>query len=144
MKKYAVYTLILLLTFLGGRYSKPTKVEIREVEKIVVRTTETQKETGVVHEKETRKRDGTIVIERRTDYRKESNTDTRMSKTSIKETKTSYLPQFQVTTLYRLDTVEPRPKYTLGLSYRLFGSVYLTGQTDERLDYKGIGLTIGF
>lgn len=153
MKQYYKYIIILValvISFLLGKYSSPSKTEIIEKEKIVevVKENKDKKEIGVIHETELHKPDGTREVKRTTVYanQERTNTESIRDKETFKSTKTETLPNHQVSLLYRLHSkVDDKSDYTLAYQTRLFSSFYVGGYVtpDSKLEY-GLILSLGF
>ncbi len=148
LKKYAVYTLVLVCTFVAGIYSRPAKVEVKETIKVVTVTkeVETTKEVGVIHEKEIKRPDGTTEITRTRDYTRvtDRTNESKTDKTSSRTETTSNLHKHQISILSKVGSSDDRSLYTLMYSHRLFSTFYGTVSTDTELSEFKLGLTWGF
>ncbi len=150
MNQKVVTTILIVaaVAFSIGRFSSPSKVEIKQVDRIVYQERETkEKDQNVTRtERETKLPDGTIIKE----------------KTEVKETQTHSEKKTQGENLkISSQKVETRPSWNVGLGYeipiedvhrvhysitvqrRLFSEVYLGGMvaTDKTI---GIVISLGF
>jgi hypothetical protein len=145
-----LWPVLIVLAFVAGRYSMPSKVEIKEVEKIVKVEVESKekREKGTIHEIEKRRSDGSVEIERTTVY---DNTEVNKKETKSSHEKTSItkmenLPDYQVGALYRLSSKDDSSnRFTVVVNRRLLGSIYGGAyvKPDSELEY-GISLSVGF
>lgn len=148
VKKYAIYVVALVIAFVAGKYSRPAKVEIKEVIKreLVVKEVETQQEQGTVWEKEIINKDGTREITRVKDYRIDtrSEVDKLERETIVKTKKTSNLPVHHITLLQEYNKHLQSQDITLVYSHRIISTWSISGSVNSNLDTYGIGLSWGF
>ncbi len=123
-KKQLIAILVIALAYLAGRYSSPSEVEIREVEKIVYKESKSkdQNENIKKHKKKTVLPDGTIIEEEISEKEKETRTKT---ETQIDQEKESY------------SKITNRPSWSVGLVYepaiKGFQQVHYTGLIEKRM-----------
>lgn len=137
MKKYLIVLALLVISYTLGYYTKPSKVEVRQVEKTVKDT----KERGTIIEKETIKPDGSKVITRKIKYEETSKEQTK------KETVEKYkaLPNNLLSIQHRLDNSVLVPRNTVVYQRRVFSSFYFGGYVDvDKKPGYGLSLTLGF
>jgi hypothetical protein len=103
-KQYGAMIAVAVAAFSVGRFTGPTKIQIKEVEKTSTKQSQTtnqdKKQSRTI--KETRLPDGTVIKETRVD--KETSTETKTKSASSKETS-------------KEETRESRPSYRLGVIY---------------------------
>lgn len=98
----------------------PSKVEIKEVEKIVYK--EGKERIKTVYVKEVRKPDGTVVIETKEKEKDKSKTTVNSDKSATTE-KTYYIPQYAANVF--IQTPLTSPIYGLSVSKRFIGPITL-------------------
>lgn len=142
MKNYLIGLVVLIVTFLAGYYSKPAKVEVKEVikEKLIV----DKHSTGTVREREFKDKDGSVKIVRRIKYDNKESTKSEVTKESSKiETN---IPNNMVTLRHKFGR-EPDITRRIGLEYqrRLFGTVYIGGYIQRDVNVNGgLSISLGF
>lgn len=134
-KKIGYAIAALVVAFAAGRFSSPKKVEIKEVERVRVVKDQQVKET----KKETRLKDGTVIIETTKD--KQTHTDKNSEKKTEKSVESR--ANYRVGLIYKPTMLKQSESYGLILERRLFGEIYfgVTGSTDKTV---GLVLSIGF
>ncbi len=139
LKKYTFILIGAAICFSAGRFLGPARVEIREVEKVVVK--ETGEKKIVEHTVETKKPDGSSVKEttKTTESKKHKNTESDTSTERIETNRPTY--QVSLFSTIRRDNVEPL--YGAMVSRRLFSEVYI-GAFATNQNQIGLSLSIGF
>lgn len=142
MNKY-LSALVALLVVAGlgygfGRYMQPAKIQIKKEE--VIKEVEVVKKDVVVVEKITTNKDGTTVVERRTEDKstERSSTDTRTKESTLV---INVKPQWRVQGMVGYRGQLDRPMYGAGIERRILGPVFVGawGNTE-----KQFGLSAGF
>jgi hypothetical protein len=144
LKTYGVILVVAAVTFLAGKYSGSTKIETREVEKIVYRESQRENQSTSTRTKEITMPNGTVVKETI------SNTHTQ------KETEIDLTKERE---LVRIET--NRPDWRLGVTYvpaiamiqdqnvtidiqrRIFSEIYI-GLAVSTQKTLGVSFSIGF
>lgn len=149
-KKHILIIVLIAISFVLGKYTTPSKVETIEVEKIVevVKEQKDKKEAGIVHEKELRRTDGTVEIERTRIYANHERTATESNRVqeTYKSTKTETLPNHQVSIMYQLHSKDDNTtNYKVAYQTRILSSLYAGAYVvpDSKLEY-GIIISLGF
>ena len=146
VRKPLVFTLIVICAFLVGKYSSPSRTEIKEVEKIVYqdtisKDTDVQIETKTI---ETLKPDGSIVretVEVKTDksqIKRESQLNSEKLNIDIKENR----PNWMLGLGYD-PPLKQKESYNLDLQTRVIGEIY-AGLSFSSNRTVGLKLSIGF
>ena len=147
MKNYLYIVLGLVVAFVLGKYSSPTKTEVKEVIKTVTVVKEVTKkdERGTIHEKEVIRKDGTKEITRSIVYQKEESQEkeSKSSTESLKISKSTNLPEHQVGLLYNLKTKDDN-KYSITYQKRIFSSLYIGGFASTDVKEYGLSISLGF
>lgn len=146
-KQYGFVGILICISFILGKYSTPSTTETSRTTSNLHQTAETKTaENKLVHESEVRAKDGTIKITRVIEYRKaEQNTSSTKLQTSSEVRKeTKNLPDYQITGGYLLRSPNENQRYSLGLSMRVFGSLYVGVDTTTDLKEQRVFLTLGF
>ncbi len=146
-KKYLVAIALLLAAYTTGRFSGPSKVEIKEVEKIVYRESETKDRNLNSNEtsKETRLPDGTVIIEKikNKEYETRSERNTSTQSERILEKKTEARPNWHMGVVYEPAIMETQAvRYTGLIERRIMGEFYigLSGSSEKTV---GLSFSLG-
>lgn len=140
LKKFGVLILVALAFYSIGRFTGPTKVETKEVVKVVYKERVTRdRETS---ERETHLPDGTVVKERET--RTVTDRNRSADSETSKETKTTNRPDWRLNGGY-IPAISgfQQTRYTLGIERQIIGEIYagVVATSDKTF---GITISIGF
>lgn len=143
--KYILALLIGIISFILGKYSNPSKIEIKEIEKVVTieKQSSDKDEKGIVYEKEIIKEDGTKEITRTKIYQTQETIkkESFASRETFKSIKKSFLPEHQVGLLYTLKDND----YGITYQKRIFSSLYIGGYFINGTEKQyGLNVSLGF
>jgi hypothetical protein len=148
VNKWVFVLIVALVSFSAGKFSSPTKVETREVERVVYRdrtikdvAKDVIKRTTVVT-----KPDGTVTRETIVEDRSKAHSDSTSEGSSEKSvlTKVDSRPDWRIGGIFKPDVYGFQTyEYAVTLERRIIGEVYagLSVSSDKTL---GIVLSIGF
>lgn len=140
LKKFGLFAVIALAFYSIGRFTGPTKVETKEVQKIVYQ--ERQVKERERNTRETRLPDGTVIRETNSNVRVDTDRSTK-SETS-KETATTSRPNWRASGGYvPMIPGFQEPRYSIGLERQVISEIYagITVTSDKTV---GLSISIGF
>ncbi len=139
-KHYVCLVVVAAACYSIGRFTGPTKVETKEVQKVVYKERVTRdRETS---ERETKLPDGTVIKERET--RTVTDRDRSNESETTKEMQTTNRPTWRISGGYMPSIPSfQEPRYTAGLERQVIGEIYagIVVGSDKTI---GVTISIGF
>lgn len=140
VKKVGVLIVVALAFYSIGRFTGPTKIEVKEVQKVVYK--ERVRRDRETSERETHRPDGTVVKERETRTVTDRNRD--VDSETSKETKTTSRPNWRINGGY-IPAIQnfQETRYQLGIERQIIGEIYagVIATSDKTV---GVTISIGF
>lgn len=143
LKKYLIFTIALVLSFLAGRFIFKPKPEIKEKIKYITVAAEKKKTKKTTRIIESKKPDGTIkketvIVEDSSTEKKEKTTSKK--KTEIKPTRGVLVGVYAIK---NLEKFQEKPAVGLNVSVPVFGNLFITGMLDTT-KRVGVGVALEF
>ena len=148
-KQIAGVVVLIAVAYSVGRYTGPTKVEVKEVEKVVYqeRVKKDSERTVERNIRETTLPDGTVIKEilQTRNTKTKTDTDTSSTKESVSTSSITNRPSWRVGLGFdpSIPSIQEGPHYSLRVERQIISELYIGVQVDSRKQ-AGISLSIGF